>query len=108
MGHSAPSETNKLEKIRSMINKIGSAFMVTQSQRGSRHGRPMATAEVAENATSIWFATQRDSGKVEELEADDRVFLGYGNSTGTEIAITVLDTRAIGARSLGLYGRFSC
>jgi hypothetical protein len=31
-----------------------------------------------------------------------------GKSIGTEIPITVLDTRAIGARSSGLYGRSLC
>ena len=31
-----------------------------------------------------------------------------GITLGTEMPITVLDTRAIGARSSGLYGRLSC
>ena len=31
-----------------------------------------------------------------------------GITAGTEMPMTVLDTRAIGARSSALYGRFSC
>src|SRR5690606_275638 len=50
------------------------------------HGRPMARAEVGDELRESWFATQRDSGKVEGIEADPRVYLGFTNGSGSEWA----------------------
>jgi len=81
---------DQIETIRKMINKISYGFMVTaESQDGALHGRPMATAEVEVGMQSLWFATQRDSGKVEELASDSRVFVGYGSAGGQDwVALT--------------------
>ncbi|MFT3785021.1 MAG: pyridoxamine 5'-phosphate oxidase family protein [Tepidisphaeraceae bacterium] len=84
MVQAAHSDEYKHDKVRSLINKIGTAFMVTHSSGGQMHGRPMAVAEVKDGVESLWFATQRNSGKTEELASDDHVFLGFVNATGSD------------------------
>ena len=72
-----PADASAKSAVRAIINAAHTAFLVTHSPAHGPHGRPMATAEVGEAIEQIWFASQRDSLKVEELEADNRVFLGY-------------------------------
>jgi general stress protein 26 len=79
-----PTEQERREHLRKIINSAQSGMMVTHSLMGM-HGRPMANAEISEQFSSIWFATQRRSAKVEELSHDNRVFLGY-HGGGTEWA----------------------
>ena len=79
-----PTPEERREKITGMINEIGTAMMVTHSTHGSLHGRPMATAELDETWRTLWFATRRDSGKVDELEDDARVCLTYVDAQGRE------------------------
>jgi general stress protein 26 len=74
------TEQEKRAKVREMINSIRDAVLVSRVPDGSLHGRPMSTAEVDEQWEKIWFATQRDSGKVHELKDDDHVYLGYSKS----------------------------
>jgi general stress protein 26 len=96
---SQPTEKEQRKALHKIINGARTAFMVTKTPNGRLHGRPMATAELEENFTSIWFASQRDSGKLEELRADNQVFLGYNNASGSEWAtingrVNVVDDRA--------------
>lgn len=72
------SEAEKREKIREMINDMRDAMFVSITAEGSLHGRPMSTADVDEKWDKIWFATQRSSGKVDEVQDDSHVYLGYG------------------------------
>lgn len=72
------TEQEKRAKVRAMINDIRDAMFVSQTAGGGLHGRPMATAEVEEDWDRIWFATRRDSGKVNEIRDEDHVFLDYG------------------------------
>jgi general stress protein 26 len=78
------TEQEKREHLRKLINSAHSAMFVTHTINGL-HGRPMANAEVEESFLRIWFATSRSSSKVDELQHDNRVFLGYAKS-GTEWA----------------------
>ena len=84
---SEKTESQKRATLLNIINDAAAAFMVTRGADGqSFHGRPMATAQVEEGFVSIWFATNRESGKVDEIKADDRVYLGYTNGSGSEWA----------------------
>lgn len=74
------TDEEKRAKVREMINSIRDAVLVTRSSDGSLHGRPMSTADVDEKWDKIWFATQRDTGKVNEVADDDHVHLGYSKS----------------------------
>jgi general stress protein 26 len=77
------TDAEKRDKLRSIINGIRTGFMVTKGPDGQMHGRPMATAEVEPNFTTVWFATQRDSEKVHEIAHDSHVYLGYSNASGS-------------------------
>lgn len=95
--HKHPTETEKRENLRKIINGAHTGLLVTYTTQGL-HGRPMANAEVEKNFDIIWFATQRSSTKIEELQHDNRVFLGYQKG-GMEWATlngraTVVDDRA--------------
>jgi general stress protein 26 len=74
------TEEEKRAKVRAMINDIRDAMFVSKTSDGMLHGRPMSTAEVDEKWDKIWFSTRRHSGKVDELQDDDHVYLGYGKS----------------------------
>jgi len=81
-----PTDQEKRDKLGNIINDSKTAFMVSRTPEDTLHGRPMATAEVGEDFNKIWFASRRESGKIEELKADNRVFLGYTNASGSEWA----------------------
>ena len=79
------SEMEKREILAGIVRSAGTAFFVTQAA-GELHGRPMANAGVEDDLASLWFATGRDSGKIGEIERDQKVLLGYSNSSGSEWA----------------------
>jgi general stress protein 26 len=81
-------EINQAEQrktLLSIVKSANTAFFVTEGDLGL-HGRPMANAKVEEDLSTIWFATQRNSGKIAELRQDQKVLLGYSNSSGSEWA----------------------
>ena len=95
----AKSEPEKREHLRKIINGAHVGMMVTRSSDGGMHGRPMANSQVKEDFNEIWFATSRSSVKVDELTRDDRVFLGYGNGTGSEWAAVSGRARTVDDRA---------
>lgn len=76
---SAKTPTDQRTVLKKIINEAHTAFFVTNSLTAGPHGRPMATAQVTGDLDTIYFATDRDSPKVKEIAADDRVFLGYAS-----------------------------
>ena len=56
--------------LRELIADFGTAMLVTRAADGALHGRPMAVAGVDPDGT-LWFASERHSGKVEELAKDN-------------------------------------
>ena len=59
-------------KMRELLEEFGIAMLITRTQDGQLRGRPMAVAEVQPDGT-LWFLTDRHSGKVYELEQDSHV-----------------------------------
>lgn len=59
-------------KLRELLDEFGVAMLVTRTADGSLRARPMALADAEPNGT-LWFATDRHSGKVDELEHDTHV-----------------------------------
>ncbi|HET6249463.1 MAG TPA: pyridoxamine 5'-phosphate oxidase family protein [Tepidisphaeraceae bacterium] len=80
------SETARKENLEKIIKGAQAAFFVTQSPGGAMHARPMANAHVEANLSAIWFATQKNSGKIAELRQEQEVLLGYVNGSGSEWA----------------------
>lgn len=67
-------------KLHELLDEFGVAMLVTRTPDGSLRGRPMALAEAQPDGT-LWFATDRHSGKVDELERDGHVVVTMQSST---------------------------
>ncbi len=61
-------------RLTEILKGVANAMLVTRRTDGEMRGRPMAIAEVAADGT-IWFATDRLSFKLVEIETDPRVCL---------------------------------
>ncbi len=70
-----------VEKIRSLIDKAGSCFFVTQANFNASHkSRPMSVQKTDE-AGNIWFLSAKDSVKNMELEQNKNVTLYFQGSS---------------------------
>ncbi|GAB3234164.1 pyridoxamine 5'-phosphate oxidase family protein [Algoriphagus aestuariicola] len=70
-----------VEKIRSLIDKAGSCFFVTQANFNASHrSRPMAVQKTDE-AGHVWFLSAKDSVKNMELAQDKTVTLYFQGSS---------------------------
>lgn len=70
------STQEKLGQLYELIDEIEVALMTTRRADGSLVSRPMATQARAEGS-DLWFVTNGDTAKIEELESDPHVNLGY-------------------------------
>jgi general stress protein 26 len=57
------------EKLVDLLREFDTGFLVTRTEEGTLHGRPMAVADVRDNGT-LYFAADLHSPKVAELEND--------------------------------------
>jgi general stress protein 26 len=70
------------------IKDIKIAMMTTTEADGSLRSRPMYTHKPDADG-SLWFFTEADSGKVDEVKHDRHVNLGYADtSANTYVSIT--------------------
>lgn len=70
------STSKKLEQLYDLIDDIEIALMTTRRPDGSLVSRPMATQQRSEG-TDLWFVTNEETAKIDELEHDPHVNLGY-------------------------------
>jgi general stress protein 26 len=70
-----PTE-KKLDQLYELIDGIEIAMMTTRASDGSLVSRPMATQARTEGA-DLWFMTNVETAKIDELVADPHVNLGY-------------------------------
>jgi general stress protein 26 len=68
------------EKFRALLEEFGLAMLVTRTPAGTLRARPMALAEAEADGT-VWFATDRHSGKVEDLAQDSHAAVTMQSST---------------------------
>jgi general stress protein 26 len=68
--------SKKLEELYELIEGIEIAMFTTRRPDGHLVSRPMATQTQAEG-TDLWFVTDIESNKLEELEFDPQVNLAY-------------------------------
>jgi general stress protein 26 len=81
MTMSAPQNEDEMRiKVREMIKDIQVAIMVTTTPEGRMHGRPMRAQKPDADGKTLWFFTKDDSPKVDEIEGDPRVLLGYSDT----------------------------
>lgn len=77
-----------IQQLGELIKDARIAMFTTVSAQGRLVSRPLGTQEVAFDG-DLWFATGRDSGKVEEIQADPRVCVAYANpSKNTYVSVS--------------------
>lgn len=92
--------TTPEKKLGELLEDFGVAMLGTRTPEGQLRARPMALAEVEEDGT-LWFATDRHSGKLDELAKDNHAVVVMQSSykfvslSGTATAV---DDRARIAR----------
>lgn len=77
------STGKKLGELYKLIGDMEIALMTTRRPDGSLVTRPMATQDRGPHA-DLWFVTSIETHKVEELEADPNVCLGYYDNGSKE------------------------
>jgi general stress protein 26 len=70
------STNEKLGQLYELIDDIEIALMTTRRADGSLVSRPMATQARAEGS-DLWFVTNAETAKIDELETDPNVNLAY-------------------------------
>ena len=76
----ADQRTEAIEKLKGFLEGIDFTMLTTISD-GKLHSRPMSTQEMDENG-DLWFFTQDDSRKIEEIKADNRINAAYSDPDG--------------------------
>ena len=67
-------------KLHELVESFGLAMLVTHTAEGQMRARPMAVAKAYENG-SLWFATDKHSAKVEEIEQESHVAITMQDKT---------------------------
>lgn len=67
---------DKVEELYTLVKDIEIAMFTTRRDDGRLVSRPMATQKQASGA-DFWFVTSRETEKLDELEAEPNVNLGY-------------------------------
>jgi general stress protein 26 len=82
------SDSGDLTKLGELIRDIRVALLTTVDRDGRFHTRPVQTLQV-EGDHTLWFFTDWNSPKVDELRHDVRVSLGYSDpAKNVYVAVT--------------------
>lgn len=68
--------STELDKLYELIDDIGTALMTTRRPDGHLEARAMAIQKRAPGA-DLWFVTRDGTGKIQAIEADGHVNLGF-------------------------------
>lgn len=71
-----PSTEKKIEELYRLVDGIGTAMLTTRRHDGFLVSRPMANQERIADA-DLWFVTNVDTHKLDDLEMDPHVNLSY-------------------------------
>ena len=71
--------SHDISKLVDKIKDIRIAMMTTAEPDGTLHSRPMFTHAPEADGT-LWFFTEKDSAKVEEVQQDRRINLAYAKT----------------------------
>jgi general stress protein 26 len=83
-----------IDKLKSIVKDVNVAMMCTTQRNGRMHSRPMGTAAIDDDG-SIWFFTNEDSEKVEEIEKESGICLCYSKPTDNTYACVMGHGQAI-------------
>lgn len=78
-----PTTSKKLEELDRLIEGIETAMFTTRRHDGHLVSRPMATQERIADA-DLWFVTDADANKLDELVLDPHVNCSYFNNKSRE------------------------
>jgi general stress protein 26 len=92
------STPEKLEHFHTLIDGMEVAMMTTVGTGGLLVSRPMATQKQGSNG-KLWFMTNVETHKVDELEADPRVNLAYYKDRTREFVSVSGTVRVVRERS---------
>ena len=67
------------DKLRELLQDFDAAMLVTRNSAGQLRSRPMAVADIGPGGT-MWFVTERHSGKMEEIARDAHVNVAMQSS----------------------------
>jgi general stress protein 26 len=76
-----------IEKIAEIVKEIPTAMLVTMDKSGAPRSRPMATQSAPFDGT-LWFFTADDSGKIDDLDRDDRVNVAYASKSESYLSVS--------------------
>jgi general stress protein 26 len=80
---SGMAESKKIDELYGLIRGIETAMFTTRRPNGQLVSRPMATQERIEGA-DLWFVTDVDTHKLDELTMDPHVNCAYYNNKSRE------------------------
>ena len=80
---SANPQQKQMDELYALIEKIETAMFTTRRADGRLVSRPMATQK-RDSIADVWFVTDIESHKLDELEQDPSVNLGYFDSRSFE------------------------
>src|SRR4051794_37814861 len=70
----------KETKLRELLEDFDTAMLVTRTVDGHLRARPMVLADIQADGT-LWFLTERRSGKLEEIARDSQVNVAMQSSS---------------------------
>lgn len=79
----ADGEQKQLDDLYGLVEKIETAMLTTRRPDGRLVSRPMATQK-RDAIADLWFVTDIESNKLDELEHDPNVNLGYFDTRSWE------------------------
>jgi general stress protein 26 len=78
---------SKQKKLNELLHGFRDAMLVTRADDGAIHGRPMSLAEI-EGDSDVWFATQIESPKVNEIKRDAHVAVTLQDGHGRYVSLS--------------------
>jgi general stress protein 26 len=82
-----------VQKLKSLLDAIKIAMLVTSNADAHLKARPMATADVDEEG-NIWFFTNEYTQKIKEVSFNNEVMLNYA-APGTNSYVTINGTASL-------------
>lgn len=71
------TDNEQIEKLRDLVKEIDYCMLTTIAEDGSLHSRPMALNGEIESNGDLWFFTNADSVKVQEVERVQQVNVSF-------------------------------
>ena len=78
-----PTHSEALKKINDLIQGKKIAMLTSVANDGSFHARPMAVLDLDFDG-ELWFFTQKDAPKVDQIEAEPRVNVAYSDPSNQD------------------------